>query len=71
MVLKGPKKQGLNPMKTMYNALDTLMMDPSHPYVAATSGTAESTVVEDTGAKKLQKDKTATMTILRCSENRL
>lgn len=59
------------PMKAMYKALDRLIIDPSQWNVAATSGTADKTVVEEAGARKLQKDMTATMIIFRRSENRL
>jgi hypothetical protein len=55
----------------MYKAFDTLMMDPSVLNVAATSGTADKTVVEEIGARKLQNDIAATMTIFRRSENLL
>jgi hypothetical protein len=58
-------------MKSMYSALDTLMIDPSVLNVAATSGTADKTVVEETGARKLQNDIAATMTIFLRSEKRL
>ena len=58
-------------MKSMYKALETLMIDPSVLNVSATSGTAESTVVLEMGAKKLQNETTATMTILRRSVNLL
>lgn len=58
-------------MKSMYSAFDILIIDPSVLYVAATSGTADKTVVEETGARKLQKDIAATMIIFRRSENLL
>jgi len=58
-------------MKSMYKAFETLMIDPSVLNVAATSGTADKTVVEDIGARKLQNDIAATMTIFRRSENLL
>lgn len=58
-------------MKSIYRALDILMIDPSVLYVAATSGTADKTVVEEMGARKLQNDTVATMAIFRRSENLL
>jgi hypothetical protein len=58
-------------MKSMYKAFDTLMMEPSVLNVFATSGTAERTVVEEMGARKLQKETTATMTIFRRGVNLL
>lgn len=42
-----------------------ILTEPSVPNVAATSGTADNTVVLLIGARKLQKDTTATMTALR------
>lgn len=59
------------PINNMYIALDKLIIDPSVSNVADTSGTADSTVVEDTGARKEQKDKTAVMICFRRSEKRL
>lgn len=50
-------------MNSMYNALLALMMVPVVLYVAATSGTAASTVVDAIGAKKEQKARTDTMPI--------
>jgi hypothetical protein len=48
-------------MNTRYKAFETLMMDPVVVNSAATLGIADRTVVDDIGAKKLQKDKTAVM----------
>lgn len=70
MLIAGAKKQGLSPMNNMYNAFDTLIIDPSVLYVAATSGIAERTVVDDMGARKLQKDITATTINFLFSEKR-
>ena len=64
--LNGPQTMGERPMKSIYRALDRPMMEPVVLYVAATSGTAESTVVEEMGARKEQYDSRATMTSLRC-----
>jgi hypothetical protein len=58
-------------MNNMYSAFDKLITEPSHPNVFATSGTADNTVVEDIGAKKAQKERTAVMIILRFSVNLL
>lgn len=58
-------------MNSMYNAFEMLIIDPSVLKVAATSGTADKTVVDETGARKLQNDIAATMTIFRLSEKRL
>jgi hypothetical protein len=55
----------------MYKALDTLMIEPSVLYVAATSGTADNTVVDEIGARKLQNATTVTMMVFRRSEKRL
>lgn len=54
----------------MYMAFDKFTIAPSHLNVSATSGTAASTVVDDIGARKLQNDTTAVMTILRLGEKR-
>jgi hypothetical protein len=59
----GPQNIGDNPMNSMYNALLALMMVPVVLYVAATSGTAASTVVDAMGARKEQKARTDTMPI--------
>lgn len=58
-------------MNSMYSAFDTLMIEPSVLNVAATSGTADRTVVDDIGAKKLQNDMTATRIFFRLFEKRL
>ena len=58
-------------MNSMYIAFDRFMIDPSVPNVADTSGTADSTVVDETGARNEQKDRTAVMICLRRKEKRL
>lgn len=65
----GPQNMGERPMKSWYRALDKLITVPLVLYVAATSGTAARTVVELTGARKEQKERTVTMMIFRWEGN--
>lgn len=63
----GPQNTGLNPMNTRYRAFVKLIIEPFVLKVAATSGTADKTAVEEIGARNPQKDNTAVITIfLRC-----
>jgi hypothetical protein len=57
-------------MKTRYRALLKFMMVPVLLYVAATSGTAARMVVLEIGARKLQKERRATMTSFRDGASR-
>lgn len=57
-------------MKTMYAALLTLITEPVEWYSLATSGVAARTVVLDTGDRKAQNDRTATMMAFRRAEKR-
>jgi hypothetical protein len=61
---------GDTPMKSIYRALLKLMIVPVLLYVAATSGTADRMVVLEIGAKKLQKERSATMMCFREGERR-
>ena len=61
---------GDKPMKSIYKALLKLMIVPVLWYVAATSGTADKMVVLEIGARKLQKDSSATMICFREGERR-
>jgi hypothetical protein len=53
-------------MKTRYIALVKLIIDPVVWNVLATSGMAESTVVDDMGARKPHTPRTNVITIFRC-----
>jgi len=57
-------------MNSIYSALLILMTLPVVPNSAATSGTADSTVVEEMGARKLQYEISATMMSLRLGGRR-
>lgn len=57
-------------MNNMYIALLILTMVPVVLYSAATSGEAESTVVDDIGAKNAHTESSMTITVLRRSEKR-
>jgi hypothetical protein len=61
----GPQKHGETPINSIYRALDKLIIVPVLLYVAATSGTAAKIVVLEIGARKLQKERSATMTTFR------
>jgi hypothetical protein len=52
-------------MNNIYRALLKLIIVPVLLYVAATSGTAARMVVDDIGARKLQKARSATMITFR------
>lgn len=71
IVLNGPQKMGLKPMKSIYIALLRLMIEPEVWYVSATSGTAAKTLVEEMGARKLQRQRMHTIRFLRPWENLL
>lgn len=57
-------------MKMRYIAFDTLIMEPVVLNVLATSGMAESTVVDETGARKPQTARMQVISILRGGEIR-
>ena len=52
-------------MNNIYRALLKLMIVPLLLYVAATSGIAAKIVVDEIGARKLQKERSATMITFR------
>lgn len=52
-------------MNNIYRALLKFMIVPVLLYVAATSGTAAKIVVDEIGARKLQKARSATITTFR------
>jgi hypothetical protein len=52
-------------MNSIYRALLKFMIVPVLLYVAATSGTAAKIVVDEIGARKLQKARSDTMTTFR------
>lgn len=58
------------PMKAKYKALLALIILPVVLKVSATSGIPERIDVEEIGARKEQKERTATMMILRDGEKR-
>lgn len=57
-------------MNTRYRALLRLIIDPVVWNVAATSGMALSTVVEEMGDNSPHHDKTVTIRVLRCAGKR-
>jgi hypothetical protein len=57
-------------MNTRYTAFVTPTIDPVVLRELATSGMAESTVVDDIGARKLQNETTHVIMTLRRGENR-
>lgn len=57
-------------MNTRYRALLKLIIDPVVWKVAATSGIALRTVVEDMGDRRPHHEMTATMRAFRCAGNR-
>jgi hypothetical protein len=63
--LIGPQKHGEIPMNRRYIAFVRLMIEPVELNVVATSGRAESTVVDDIGARKPQRARTQVITTLR------
>lgn len=65
----GPQIQVLSAMNTRYTALLKLIMDPVVWNVAATSGIALRTVVEDIGDNTPHHAITATMRCFRCDGN--
>lgn len=56
-------------MKTRYNAFERLMIVPLELYVLATSGMADSTAVDEMGARNPQNERTPVIIIFRFGEN--